>query len=622
MAFSSMVLNKLASVWPFSAFKLDDIKASNQLVHKLPIPEHTKQFVYAVKEPETGTIVYILCAQNLSEQSAEDALCLIRAVKPDAVVAQLGNYAVPDFQAESIEDVECVVPTTVMEVVKRSFLDKLDKETYESTAGTLVLKEIFGVGFHGHFLAAKDAAKEIGSSFLVLESPFVKLMGDGTNSQVESDGRNMYRAFVSSLVSQKKLVSITVKSCPKFFTLNEAQLRMLRSMSTYMDASVLRLNPEICEPIQPKIDYVPPPFAQQIYPLLSDLHAMFSELPSIGRALAHVQKVFDNVNAGEPVDTKVLYDVFTFRMAVEVLRMTHNRLGRVPVNTTGHNADFSELSADEKSHAVVAQALRYQCGKYKSVVAVIDASCLEGLRKHWSTSVPKEVKDLVGELVTSCEDYSDVSNQSDKKRLLTSNPVLAVGVGATAIVGASSLSKVVPASTFIKLLTFKVPAASLKLMAAESHRMFAMALSNVFGPLKVVAPGLAGSGTKSASTMKAIASAKKIRAITHGVIASAEKTSFSAMRAAFYQIMRNRAVRPIGVLPWATFGCSVATCAGLVTYGERLECAAESLPAASSIANLGRGIKNLHQAAEQTERSIIQKSLEAMMYRLKKAKFQ
>lgn len=95
------------------------------------------------------------------------------------------------------------------------------------------------------------------------------------------------------------------------------------------------------------------------------------------------------------------------------------------------------------------------------------------------------------------------------------------------------------------------------------------------------------------SAMKAAASAEKIRAVAHGVIASAEKTSLSAMRTAFYEIMRKRRVRPIGALPWATFGCSIATCTGLLVCGDGIECAAESFPAAPSIASLGRGIQSL-----------------------------
>ncbi|PHT75578.1 hypothetical protein T459_19100 [Capsicum annuum] len=116
----------------------------------------------------------------------------------------------------------------------------------------------------------------------------------------------------------------------------------------------------------------------------------------------------------------------------------------------------------------------------------------------------------------------------------------------------------------------------------------------------------------------------KIRAVTHGVIASVEKTSISTMRTAFYEIIRKHRVRPVGFLPCATFGCSVATCAGLLVYGDGIECAAESLPAAPSIANLANGIQSLHQASKavkQTENSMIQKSIESLVYRFKKVSF-
>ncbi|KAJ0093618.1 hypothetical protein Patl1_26293 [Pistacia atlantica] len=86
------------------------------------------------------------------------------------------------------------------------------------------------------------------------------------------------------------------------------------------------------------------------------------------------------------------------------------------------------------------------------------------------------------------------------------------------------------------------------------------------------------------------------------------------MRTAFYEIMRKRRVKPIGILPWAT-------CAGLLVYGDGIECVAESLPAAPSIASLGRGIQYLHEASQevkQTNGTRIQKSIEALMYRLKK----
>ncbi|PHT90793.1 hypothetical protein T459_05906 [Capsicum annuum] len=93
------------------------------------------------------------------------------------------------------------------------------------------------------------------------------------------------------------------------------------------------------------------------------------------------------------------------------------------------------------------------------------------------------------------------------------------------------------------------------------------------------------------------------------------------MRTAFYEIMRKHRVRPVGFLPCVTFGCSVATCAVLLVYGDGIEYAAESLPAAPLIASLGRGIQSLHQASKavkQTENSMIQKSIKSLVYRFKK----
>ena len=57
---------------------------------------------------------------------------------------------------------------------------------------------------------------------------------------------------------------------------------------------------------------------------------------------------------------------------------------------------------------------------------------------------------------------------------------------------------------------------------------------------------------------------KKIRVVAHSMMASVEKTSFSAMRTSFYEIMRKRKIRPVGFWAWATFGCSIATCSGLL----------------------------------------------------------
>ena len=119
---------------------------------------------------------------------------------------------------------------------------------------------------------------------------------------------------------------------------------------------------------------------------------------------------------------------------------------------------------------------------------------------------------------------------------------------------------------------------------------------------------------------------KKIRVVAHGMVASVEKTSFSAMRTSFYEIMSKRKIRPIGFWPWATFGCSIATCSGLLNlYGDGIEYTVESVPAAPSIASLGRGIQSLHQTSQavmQTDSNKIQTSIESLMYRLKKVKIQ
>lgn len=53
---------------------------------------------------------------------------------------------------------------------------------------------------------------------------------------------------------------------------------------------------------------------------------------------------------------------------------------------------FSKLSSTEKSYALVADNIRSQAKKFKNIVAVLDASNLAGLRRHWRTCVHQEVK--------------------------------------------------------------------------------------------------------------------------------------------------------------------------------------------------------------------------------------
>lgn len=642
------ILYYVQNVWPFSSvYKNCDLRESDCIVSKLSIPEQTKRFVFAIREPESDAVIYILCAQNLSERSDSDVECLIREIRPQAVIAQLGDETLNDvlkyeedengdsvgsgtvvdssvnalkrlFVQRISKEINDSLPTSSFEVLKRCFLHKINREKYENMAGGLVLKEIFGVGWNRHFVTAKRVAEEVGSSFMLLESPIVKCNDNGNSSgEVESGNRFRGLAFRSTSLVPQKVGSFSMPNSRRFSLTNGIHVQMVKSLSSYVVHPCSAPEASSAD-IQPKPDYEPPEFAHSIYPLLVDLHTVFVDIPSIGRGLAHAQKMLYDVNRGEIVDSHLLSEVYIFRIAVEGLRIALNNAGRLPIdkikNPNKAQTAFSDLPVEDRSHALLAHALKSQTKKFKSVVAIVDAGALYGLRKHWNTPVPAEVKDMVEQLVGNCKYDGENNNGNGKRRLLTDKPVVAVGAGATAVLGASSLSKVVHASTYMKTV-----AASLKLMITQSQKVFAMVLSKTVGPSNLV-HAFTGSGVKT-SALKATVSAEKIRAVTHSLITSAEKTSISAMRAAFYEIMRKRRVQPIGLLPWVTFGCSVATCTGLIMCGDGIECAVESFPAAPSIASLGRGIQNLRQAAQtagEAQSSKIQKSIDSLLYRFKR----
>jgi hypothetical protein len=359
--------------------------------------------------------------------------------------------------------------------------------------------------------------------------------------------------------------------------------------------------------IQPTTSYNTPAFAESIYPLLDELNgifsewrkdAMFSDLPSTGNALAHAQKMLLDVSRGEVLHTKSVSEVYTFRIAVEGIRTVLNNEGMQPIGEKGvsmsKKIEFSELPDDDKSEVLFAQAIRSQTDKFKTIVAVVDASALAGIRKHWDTPLPSEAKDIVGELIMDSEGKGVSLNHGDMNWTLSDRPAMAVGAGATAVLGVSSLTKVA---------TLKIPA-SLKIVLSQMQKLLSVAV----GSSKVMAPGFATS-----------------RVVTRSVIASAEKTSVSAMRTAFYEIMRKRKIQRIGFLPWATFAGSIGTCTGLLLYGDGIECAIESVPAAPSIASLGRGIQNLREASQavmQTEGTRVQKSIESLVNKIRKSRDQ
>ncbi|KAJ0091311.1 hypothetical protein Patl1_14631 [Pistacia atlantica] len=102
----------------------------------------------------------------------------------------------------------------------------------------------------------------------------------------------------------------------------------------------------------------------------------------------------------------------------------------------------------------------------------------------------------------------------DKKRSLSNKPVMVVGAEATIVLGSSSLTKLFPTSTFMKVITFKAPV-SLKLFLTQTQKAMVIAL----GKTQVFARGLATSGSNT-SILKAVTSTEKIQAVAHTVIAS------------------------------------------------------------------------------------------------------
>ncbi|KAG9447947.1 hypothetical protein H6P81_014075 [Aristolochia fimbriata] len=625
---ASIVLAGFRRLWQHFSCKSDDLKASKELVGSLSIPHQTKEFVFAIRDPDSKAVIYILAAQNLSEQSAIDAEYLIEAVRPDAVVVQVDPYTVSEFQETNKSRVEelSTVPTSSLGVLKGCFLNKINKETYENLAGSQILQAIFGVSSYGHLLSAKWAANQVNSQFLLLESPLGDASGDQNNDS--SPGS----AFSSLFMHPSSLVPVNVSSVPaakRFFRIDNLQGHMIRSLTSAMDLSIPKLSPTgntqaslsgTANCLPPR-HYEAPSFAQTIYPLLEDLHNIFIDLPTIRKALLYAQKILVDVGEGGTVDAAVLSEVHAFRIAVEGLRIAFNNDAQDPRNcykSTG--VEFSNLPSEEKSLALLALALKRQTKNFSTVVAIVDASCMSGIRKYWNSSLPEEI----GNLAENCcihEDREKDAGNSDKKSSLAKKSAVTVGASATAVFGASCLTKLVPVSTFLKVVTYQVPA-SLKLGLIHTQRTLAIALCKILSPSKFLAPGLAGSGSK-ASALKVAVSSEKIRAVAHSVIASAEKTSFQAMRTTFYEIMRRRG-RTVGAKPWALFGCSVASCSGLLYYGDGIECAAMSVPSAPTIACIGRGLQSLHEAS-QAVRTVdgekVQQSIKSLMYKLKKMNF-
>lgn len=625
------IFSYLQNLWQFPKWKSDDLQVSAKFVQQLSIPEQTKHFVFALREPDSNAVVYILAAQNLSEQAALDAELLIKQVQPKAVVTQIAPSVLAEIQAEekcSNSDKSSHVPTSSFEVLRRCFIDKINKEQYDTFAGFQVVREIFGVGFYGQFLAAKAAATEVNAHFVVLESPYESACATPPAGVSSSGDQSSGLQLQGSCLLPGNVNSSSYTTFRRFCLTNNLQEEMVKALIPSLELLISASNfsetgsEAALHGSKPSSDFQVPPFAKSVYPLLEDLYSIFTNLPSMGKALASAQQLLVDVDKGGPVNVQLLSEVQNFRIAIESLRIALNDAGRGPIDRKENGSltrlEFSELSSEEKCHALFAQSVRNEAKKYGTVVAIVDVANLSGLRKYWNTSVPQEFLEFstYDNEVKAHEDAT--TNQERKRKLLADKPVVAVGAGATAVFGASSLSKALPASTLVKVTTFKIPA-SLKFGFVHLQRTVLLGINKILGS---VMPGVSSFGTKS-STLKAAVSAEKIRSVTHSVVASAQRTTLLAIRTSFYEIMRRRHVKSVKVVPCVTFGCSMAACAGLLAYGDGIECAAESIPSVPTITALGQGLLDLRQASEQARQSNgtkIRESLQSLAYNLKKMK--
>ncbi|KAG0490515.1 hypothetical protein HPP92_007378 [Vanilla planifolia] len=480
----------------------------------------------------------------------------------------------------------------------------------------------FGIGFYGHFLAAKTAAEAVDSHFLLLESPYdnVRSMNTSTNSEAGNESSTLH--LRTNQLIPGMLTPAVYSTTRRFSVPNGLQLEMVQSLIPCLDSLLSRSMSDSVvfqdQEDMPRCNYQVPAFARSFYSLFVELHQIFISLPAIGKALSSVQKMLVDVNEGKQADTQTLSEAQNFRLTIEGLRIALNKAARRPFDELNSNScpvHFCDLPNEEKCHVLFAQALKSQAGKFGTVVAVVDAASLAGLRRHWKTCVPPEVAELANHCFTHfCDEDLDsddeiINNNVDKKKILTDKPVVALGAGATAVFGVSSLSKAIPASSLIKVATFHLPA-SVKVGLMQLQRTAAVVLSKMLVPSKLLAPGLTA-GAKS-STLTLTASAEKIRAVTHGLVTTAERTSLLAIRTSFYEIMRRRHVRPVRFVPWASFACSMGACTGLLMYGDGIECAAESFPSVPMIASLGRGLQSLQLASQEVKRTSSAKLHEAL----------
>ncbi|KAG2332219.1 hypothetical protein Bca52824_003399 [Brassica carinata] len=140
-----------------------------------------------------------------------------------------------------------------------------------------------------------------------------------------------------------------------------------------------------------------PEFSYFIYHLLVDLHNIFNGIPTYSLLIKRL--FFLKYSFSGLPKIKILLPFPVFRIAVEGIRIALNKSGRLPIWNLGYlsnqtQVQFSKLSSTEKSYKLMADNLHDQAKKFKNIAAVVDAGNLAGLRRHWRTCDPQEVKDM------------------------------------------------------------------------------------------------------------------------------------------------------------------------------------------------------------------------------------
>ncbi|KAJ7263692.1 hypothetical protein O6H91_23G045400 [Diphasiastrum complanatum] len=622
-------------LWPQPQPGADDLLRSRKLLEPLPLSPATKGFVVALPLPDRpACVVYLLAAHYLSERSAADAASLVKCVAPQAVVAQIDpdNLSVLKAEQQILENPRYAdVPTSPVHVVGQCFLEQRDPSSYESVAGAHVLRIIFGTNFFGHVFAAKQAAADAGSSFTYLVAP--RQFDPDVDQDAGSTGNHPEAATVANAIksfadSSQKDMSLNGRwiSSKKTTGLLPDGLSLIKP--SYLE-EVKLLAPSIASVLRntlskdqeqnslhvgnaSEMDFVCPSYALPFYSLLPVLQEGLVTIPGLGSLLSSAQKVLLDVQNGTQIDEQKLAQASMFRVGMEAIRWQLNARARNPKALPpppSQSASFDQLSYEDKCHVLLAQALQTQARNGQTVVAVLEAGSIEGVRKHWSTPVSPELAALAEGCFISLEDEEE-ENPLEAVESSTGGvlekPVIVVGAGAAAAMGLTSISKLFHASPLVKIVTFKIPnLVKIGLMQVQSTAAFsipkgvASAFKAVVPAVKAASPGklLWISGPKASASMKSIANAERARAAASSITSAATRASLSAIRTAFYSIMRNRQGKPAGGRPWLLLGGSILTGGAMIFAGDRLESAIEALPVAPSLAQLGRGLQHLHTAA-------------------------